>query len=876
MKKSISFLLSFILIITATVVYADTYAGTTSDNSADIDASRELLASVGVIPEFSDDYTSTVARGEFLNAVIASLKLSLTDNARENFFYDVKATDVFCSAVNYALELGIISEGKYFRPYDSITYGEAAKMITVALGYDIDAKSKGGYPIGYVSVASSLGLSKGFNASSTDTLTVSECYIMLANMLEADIRVTSSIVGDNNGLSVQYRQASNILTILYGWYEINGVVTSNHITNLYDNTESMSEGYVIIGSEKYYCAKNLILGTYVEGYACNDNGKETVKYLKYDSDSILTLTDVNEPVYKDGSFKYFTDDGKEEKAVTESMLAVVYNGKACVDYTDEDFSIDVGRLVLVDSDDDSKYDVVHVYDGQIVHADIVNTDTEKIIDNYIGINISYSDTDNIRIFEDGIAVDISYLTPNAVMEYYPSKNGDYKEFNILTSAVSGKVTAKGNGIIYIDELPYRYTDYFADRYLKDLIFNTDITFLTTKDNTLVAIDDSVKSSKKLAYVYKSKLTSGISSSVMLKALTQDGNHVILTLADKVKVNANSTMSAIDIYDRYFSGNKETVIRYVADSEGIVSAVYLPQEPSASQADSVYNPDIDSKDILKPYSIDGVSDTTMVYYKIFGLFVPYFSIDNNTNIFCVDPDTSKSDEERYTVGSTNSWANDSEIAFGSIKVYNVTSSGRANVIVVSRQLNTTLSEDGAAGGVIESVSTALNAKGEESLKLSMCSGNSYFTLYIEKNHEKYAEATDVSAKTDLSIGDYIIFNKDEYNNIITYTKHFDYSEGTLNHKSATGIDNDILVYYYGILGSIEASSFSLDLLNASGATKSGKITLLMQHTNATVVDIPSGIVRGVSFGQASDYMNQGYKVLVRTRYADIYEFIIYKE
>ena len=876
MKKLIGFLLSFILIITAVVVYADGQTGDYSQSSDDVASSAELLAAVGVIPEFSGDYTGTVTRGDFLNAVIASVKLSLADNARENCFYDVKAADKFCSAVNYALGLDIISEGKYFRPYDAITYSEASKMITAALGYDIDAQSKGGYPAGYVLVASSLGLNKGFNAASDDKLTVAQSYIMLANMLEADIRITSSIISDGNGLSIQYKQASNILTILYDWYEISGVVTSNHITNLYDNTERLSDGYVVIGSGKYYCQQNPVLGIFAEGYACSENGRETVKYLKYDADSIMTLNSSNEPVYEDGVLRYITDEGKEEKAVTESMLAVVYNGKSCVDYTADDFDIDVGKIVLVDSDDDSRYDVVHIYDGQIIWADIVNTDTEKIIDNYMGLSISYADTDNIRIFEDGAMGDISYLTPSAVMEYYPSKNGDYKEFNILTSAVSGKITAKGDGIVYIDETPYRYTDYFEKRYLKDLAYGTDITFLITHDNALVAIDGSVKSTKKLAYVYRSKLSSGIDSSVMIKALTQDGNHVVLTLADKVKVNADLTMSSIDLYNKYFSGNKETVIRYVSDVDGIVTSVYLPMEPLSSQADSVYNPDIDSKDILKPYSIDGVTDTTMVYYKIFGLFVPYFSIDNNTNIFCVDPDVSKTDEERYTIGSTNSWANDSEIAFGSIKVYNVTPSGRANIIVVSRQLNTTLSEDGASGGVIESVSTALNAQDEEALKLSMCSGNTYFTLYIEKNHEKYAEATDVAAKTDLSIGDYIIFNKDEYNNIITYTKHFDYSEGTLNHNSATGRDNDILVYYHGILGPIEASSFSLDLLNASGATKSGKITLLMQGTAATVVDIPSGIVRGISFGQASDYMNQGYKVLVRTRYADIYEIIIYKE
>lgn len=876
MKKLILLILCTALVITSIPACAESETAAVFEDAGDIEASSQLLSAIGVVPGFSADYASDVKRGDFLNALIASLKLGISDNPRENMFYDINSGDAYCSAVNYALELGIISEGQYFRPHDAITYPEAAKMIAVALGYDIDAQTRGGYPMGYVAVADSLDLNFGFNVSVSDKLTVSQCYIMLANMLEADIRTTSSVINTNGELSLRYKEDSNVLTILYNWYPIDGVVSGNSTTHLYDNTESLSENYVIIGSGKYYCTQNPLLGTYVEGYAAKEGNRETVKYLRTNSKSVLTLDASNAPVYQNGKIEYIGKNGKEMKASAENMLAVVYNGKSCVDYTDADFEIKVGRLVLVDSDDNSKYDVIHIYNGEIIVADIVNTDTGKLKDSYSGITVDFSDEDSIRVYEDGILGDTSYITSGAVMEYYPSKNGSYTELNILTNSVSGKYTGKDNENIYIDDAAVVCTPYFAERYLSELAIGADITVVVTSGGMAAAVDGENKSSKKLAYAYKSKLLTGLESGACIKALTQDGAHLELTFADRVKINDGSVIGPQQVYNDYFAGNDGVLFRYSTNADGKIVSLNFADAPASNQGDSVYNPDSDGKDTIKPYVIEGVADTTMVYYKIFGVFVPYFTIDKDTIIFCIDPSTKKTDEERHTIGSTNSWANDSQMAFGTIHPYNVTSSGRANILVIKRAVDTSIDENGATGGVVESVTKAFDAHGEAALKIVLCSGNSYSTLYLEETHESYAAATDVSAGTDIAIGDYILYQKDEYNSIVNYIKHFDHSDGILNHESKGGRDNEVLVYFYGKLGTIESNCLSVDLINASGATKTGKVNLVMQRTYATLVDIPSKTVRNISFGQASNYMDQGHKVLIRTRYADIHELIIYKE
>ena len=47
-----------------------------------------------------------------------------------------------------------------FGPEDPVTYEQAVKMIVSALGYDLVANNKGGYPTGYLAVASSEGITK--------------------------------------------------------------------------------------------------------------------------------------------------------------------------------------------------------------------------------------------------------------------------------------------------------------------------------------------------------------------------------------------------------------------------------------------------------------------------------------------------------------------------------------------------------------------------------------------------------------------------------------------------------------------------------------------------------------------------------------------
>ena len=878
MKKILSLLLIFIFALNCMPAFAEevTAEAVTNINVEKTEDARRLLTAIGVIPSFSPELTDGVTRADFINAVMAAFDFGLYDNARENCFYDVSESDYFCSAVNYALDMGIISAGLYFRPNDYITYSEAAKIITVSLGYELNAQINGGYPAGYIYAANRLDLDKWITVNPTDALNTSQAYIILANMLESDIHLASAVLNHKGDYSIKYNEDSNILTLFYDWYHIEGVVTGNHITQLYDKSGTLANGCIMVGLDRYYCAQSPVLGAYIKGYAKKDGVSDTIQYYTTMSEDVAELLPKNEPVLSGTSVEYINDNGKNAKYKLESIFTVVYNGKVCYDFDEKDFEIKIGKIILVDSDRDSSYDVVHIYNGEIIVPDIVNTSTSKVVDSYKGITLNLSDDESYYVYEGGILGNKGVISANSALEYYPSKSRDYFIINVLTDSVFGKLTATSADAVYIDDKEYKYADYFKERYLPTVSMGASNTFICTADGTVAAlVTDADATTTKLAYAYRYGISDDIDKKVEMKVLNRDGSHALLELADKVRVNGSVSMEPADIFNMYLANTDGVVLRYRTNSDGVVNTLYFPEDAAPTTAESIYDPTCESREIIKPYVIKGIEPDTQINYHTFGLLVNVCSIDSNTVIFCAEPNEDLEDERRYTISTYGDWQNNSKFTFGGLTPYNVKPSGLAEILLVKSVTSDNLDADGVSGGVIESVTQALDNRGELALKIVLCNRNEYETLFLPQSHEKYAEAANPENINSIGIGDYIVYTKDIFNNIIAFERHFDYSTGKLEHSKTSGDIDDVFVYAYGTLDAFEAQSFSVDVESASTGEISGKINLVMQWNYSTIVDIKHKTVSSTTRSAAADYMKQGYKVLLRIRYGDVTELIVYK-
>lgn len=156
---------------------ATTSTGPTAASFADVTATTphasaiEALAALGIVNGVgSNAYapSGTLTRAEFAKVVDVATGLgtaaSLLQNQKTQFS-DVPAGKWFTGYIAIAAAKGYVKgygNGK-FGPDDPITYAEMLTVLVRALGYRADVT--GGYPLGYIAEANSLGLFSGVNIS---------------------------------------------------------------------------------------------------------------------------------------------------------------------------------------------------------------------------------------------------------------------------------------------------------------------------------------------------------------------------------------------------------------------------------------------------------------------------------------------------------------------------------------------------------------------------------------------------------------------------------------------------------------------------------------------------------------------------------------
>ena len=144
MKKLIGILLVFCMLQGFTEVFA------AEEKAADCQAVM-LFKTLGITDdEFkSEEY---MTRAEFTALTVRAMG---KDNmpAGEVSYKDVSPEDTYYNEIAIADTLGIISKSDTFEPDKPITYEEAAKILVCMLGYEYPAGQKGGYALGYISMA---------------------------------------------------------------------------------------------------------------------------------------------------------------------------------------------------------------------------------------------------------------------------------------------------------------------------------------------------------------------------------------------------------------------------------------------------------------------------------------------------------------------------------------------------------------------------------------------------------------------------------------------------------------------------------------------------------------------------------------------------
>lgn len=215
-----------------------------------VELAVERLEGLGVLEGYLDGTfrpNNNITRAEYATVVYRARRL--TQLPGSTTFVDVQASHWASGYIKAAEHSGLI-KGKgmvngvnTFDPEDNISYEEAVTLIVRALGYESLAESSGGFPSGYLLVASQKGLLQGITGNPSMKASRALVAQLTFNALEVkkddglylfnELHMINAAAKSGNWIGI------NVTTFTDAG--ITGVTVSN-LSNLKLNLESLAKG----------------------------------------------------------------------------------------------------------------------------------------------------------------------------------------------------------------------------------------------------------------------------------------------------------------------------------------------------------------------------------------------------------------------------------------------------------------------------------------------------------------------------------------------------------------------------------------------------------------------------------------------------------
>lgn len=378
-----------------------------------------VLANLGIINGYDDGTfrpDNTITRAEVATIVVNTLGLGETKGA--TVFSDVPADHWAAGYINTAYGAGIISgmgDGT-FAPGANVTYEQVVRMIVSALQYDMAANQAGGYPTGYLSIASRYGISQGAVGTVGTPATRATVARLIYNALEVPMLDVSE----------------------WGWTVDNNRYAQNKNVTLLSN----------LGVEKL---EVIVSDTYLNNdlYNSRDTGIKFKANAKYNADDYKYSNYINEDLARGDDIDATFAEGGTAAA---SLL-----GYACVAYVGEDRNTGEDTIFAITAKG-NRNSVVTVKgdmfaDGEASKPDrIYYWKTSRSDNRPATLNLS----DDVKIYEN----------------YLPAYNDDLKDAEDLTAAYAEYFADKGGIARFVDNNGDGEYDYvFLNLYTAEVVID---------------------------------------------------------------------------------------------------------------------------------------------------------------------------------------------------------------------------------------------------------------------------------------------------------------------------------------------------------------------------------------------------------------------
>lgn len=615
MKKIVSFILTLAMVLG---VFSIPVAAETQEQA--FGTAETFAFALNITDRESYQPGKLITRAEFADLVYRLLNfanISSDDNSwyNENYGEDTKDellvlgdTKIFedvdkavpqYDAIKYVSDNGLMNgmTPEIFGPSYDITTASVAKVMVNILGYEEVAQNKGGYPNGYMTVASSLKLLSGISAGANEFITLRECLTMFHNALDVKMFDLDYISGD--GEVVLTKGKDSFLTRGLGLVNVYGIVEDTGITTMY-GASSVGEEMAVIDGVKVYVGNctdiRSYIGREVDAYCLEgSNGIYTLKFIEPLDDGSITFSSRDFVSYNNSVIEYVDANGKVKtaKMASKNKIKVVYNGKALKQYTTDIFSFPYGDITLI-SVNGSDYDLVVIRDYAV--GKVVKVRPE---DSYVYAETLYKGMHAVKYLqldkddklvslknETGKEIEAGQVNSGNVISAMISTDGEYIEAIVSNSVVSGfvveTVSETDSDILYTsgeNEYVLTQKDKLAD--VPAIKLNKAYNLYFDHEGRLAYVDQAGEdtSGEKAAFITGvDSASNGFTSDYKIRMYTEDGLMVIYDFEDRIKLNGNSYKIEDAIDEIRAAANAQKAVLYEADTKTkLVKSITLPLE-----------------------------------------------------------------------------------------------------------------------------------------------------------------------------------------------------------------------------------------------------------------------------------------------------------
>ena len=866
--------------------------GTAEAASDKMNTAVSALSGLNIMRGYEDGSFHTeklVTRMEFVTLVLRALGVGdMTDSvAQTSSFSDVEASSWGAGAAETAAAMGLINgydDGR-FGPNDSVTMNQAIKIMVCALGYREAAERQGDYPIGYLSVASGLGIMKNLK-SGDEAASRGEVALLIYNSLTAPLMVDINIGSDKE----RKEESDDTLLSNMDVKVISAVVTGIYGASMSGN--KLRENEIELSGKRYESGVDAaaFFGLKVRAWILeeDDDSEGMVLHLQSkNSDSLVIEADMIDGSTTKDEIKYL-EDGVLKSVTLENPSVVIYNGRALNSEQREDAKYlrpENGRVIVTEEDSGSTA-IVWDYKSYL----LTGTGEDVLYDIY-GRQIQIPKKANVTIFSNGSSLEAEELKGGDVLWVAKSLDGTMLRCEVGGNVISGTLeeisTDNGKTLYTIDGEEHILAECYAEalsrghQKAQKLSVGDYAEFtLDLGGHVVAAVSSEESKTKRYGYLVAAERAGGIDKALTLQVMTQENSFENIELQTGGNVRFGRVENGNYITDRADEdtvwncigsdyATKKQLIQYETDDSGKIKALYL--------ADSVAN--------RGSFSVDAPQQK-MTYAG--GVLNQKYFLKPDTPVFYV-PNAGRYEEQFYATTAADFFANRSE---HTVIVYDIENLYAGAVVVVTNNENIYVDSTGLEAYIsmtnspvmlIDKSSVQLNEEGAEYLVLSGYVGKKYTQVLVSDTI-----SSDSKARAELKPGNVIQYETNDvilekamtsdYDNVmVIYRKVFDCNQinqepfQTWNYKNNINVNASISAAY-GVISEYDLPYLTVRLNRNTVSGHETDVEVPMVLSGGTAVLRYGGSGKKAELLRIED-LAVGQKVFIRQRYNSVREVIV---